>query len=249
MKIYIVAFCSFILLASCKPKQKITAGDNSRTSVAWQGVYTGILPCADCEGIQTRLVLNNNLSYLLETRYNGRDENVRQSQGKFSWSANGSKITLDNDKQIYQVGENQIFHLDQKGNRISGNLAQSYVLTKENTEITGKHWKLVEIDSKLVETDHKKPFMVFSKEENRVNGNNSCNSFFGTFEISGPDKIKFSQMGMTRMACIGNTIEDLFMKALDNTISFAVSDGKLILNDAKGKVIARFTSDFFAEKK
>ncbi len=35
------------------------------TSVDWPGTYQGILPCADCEGIKTQLLINKDLNYIL----------------------------------------------------------------------------------------------------------------------------------------------------------------------------------------
>jgi copper homeostasis protein (lipoprotein) len=106
----------FISMLSCKSTKKaqttetkITA-DNSMTSIDWAGNYQGILPCADCEGIKTQILLNKDLSYVLETQYLGKDEKTFQAKGTFKWDENGSKITLENsEKQTYQVGENQAF--------------------------------------------------------------------------------------------------------------------------------------------
>ena len=30
---------------------------NSRNALTWYGVYTGVIPCADCEGIETSITL------------------------------------------------------------------------------------------------------------------------------------------------------------------------------------------------
>lgn len=218
-------------------------------SVDWQDSYSGIIPCADCEGIQIRIVLNSDLTYTMESRYNGKDENIRQSKGKFTWTTNGSKIILEKEKQTYLVGENQLIFLDQKGNRITGDLASNYILNKESQGLTGKNWKLIELKGNKVVAQNKVPFISFSSQENRVNGNSSCNSFFGTYEIADGNKIRFSNMGMTRMACIGNTVEDTFMQVLNNSVSFKFLAGQLILEDEKNNEIARFESDYFLNKK
>jgi copper homeostasis protein (lipoprotein) len=56
------------------------------TSIDWAGIYQGILPCADCEGIKTQIVLNKDLSYVLETQYLGKDEKIFQAKGTFKWN-------------------------------------------------------------------------------------------------------------------------------------------------------------------
>lgn len=46
---------------------EMTEGDNSRNSLDWEGTYKGILPCADCEGIETMVILKDNDRYTLST--------------------------------------------------------------------------------------------------------------------------------------------------------------------------------------
>ncbi|MBT1442992.1 copper resistance protein NlpE N-terminal domain-containing protein [Shewanella sp. JM162201] len=111
-------------------------GDSSRTSLDWSGSYEGTVPCASCEGIKTRLVLNGDGSYQLETQYLGEQEagaepKVFEERGQFSWNDTGSAIQLESGAW-YQVGENQLFMLDRDGKRITGALADNYRLAKSN---------------------------------------------------------------------------------------------------------------------
>jgi len=250
--VIMVLFILFMGLASCKSAKKVQSlevkatSDNSMTSVDWVGSYQGILPCADCEGIKTQIVLNKDLSYILETQYLGKDEKVFQSKGTFKWNESGSKITLDNEnKQIYQVGENRIFHLDKDGNRITGEIANNYILEMEKTELTGKYWKLVRLNGKTVETTGKEAFMRFEDEDNRVHGNSSCNIFNGKYELLEGNKIKFSPFAMTRMACIGNNIESEFMQIFEKTTSYSITSNELILQDEFETTLAKFEAIYF----
>jgi heat shock protein HslJ len=247
-----VLFILFIGLASCKSAKKVQSlevkatSDNSMTSVDWVGTYQGVLPCADCEGIKTQIVLNKDLSYILETQYLGKNEKIFQSKGTFKWDESGSKITLDNEnKQMYQVGENRIFHLDKDGNRITGEFANNYILEMEKTELTGKYWKLVRLNGKTVETTGKEAFMRFEDEDNRVHGNSSCNIFNGKYELLEGNKIKFSPFAMTRMACIGNNIESEFMQIFEKTTSYSITSNELFLQDEFETTLAKFEAIYF----
>jgi uncharacterized lipoprotein NlpE involved in copper resistance len=54
-------------------------------------------------------------------------------RGVFVWQPDGNRIRLqglEEDAALYQVGENQLFHLDRRGQRIRGNLAHAYVLRR-----------------------------------------------------------------------------------------------------------------------
>jgi len=107
---------------------------NSQTSLDWQGTYKGVTPCADCEGTETEITLNQDLTYKIKTKYLGKsDGKIFEEKGIFIWDKSGGKITLNgstNRPYQYKVGENQLIQLDLEGNTISGNLANRYILKK-----------------------------------------------------------------------------------------------------------------------
>lgn len=122
-------------------EQPVPIGDTSRTSLDWNGTYSGVTPCASCEGINTVLTLNLDNTYVLETSYLGEEQpgqkpKVFAEAGAFKWEQAGNKISLMGDAsspspQQFQVGENQLFMLDKEGQRITGSLAQDYRLVKQ----------------------------------------------------------------------------------------------------------------------
>jgi len=54
------------------PIDTIHSGDNSETSLDWDGVYVGTTPCANCEGIETELSLGKDKTFVLKTKYVGK---------------------------------------------------------------------------------------------------------------------------------------------------------------------------------
>ena len=73
----------------------IPLGDNSQTSLDWKGVYKGTLPCADCEGIETSLSLEDETNYVLKTNYLGKNKNsTNEVRGVYSWNEAGNTIIL-----------------------------------------------------------------------------------------------------------------------------------------------------------
>src|SRR5688572_16484805 len=133
MKTRILLFGFSVLLLcffSCKSNKQLTS-DNSMNSIDWNGVYTGSLPCADCEGINTMIKLNKDLTYETETKYTGKSNEIYKSTGTFNWDNTGNKIILKNTNQnvgmiYYAVGENRLTQLDAEGNVINGDLANKY---------------------------------------------------------------------------------------------------------------------------
>ncbi|AFL85694.1 putative lipoprotein NlpE involved in copper resistance [Belliella baltica DSM 15883] len=152
LKLYLAISC-FILLISCQkssPTEEIIVDDalfeteefseefkeehNALNSLDYMGVYSGVLPCADCEGIETTIELGSGNSYVKKVIYLGKDnQQIVETGGTFTWNEAGNTITLNEEDMPnqYFVGENILFHLDMEGNRITGELAEKYELRKE----------------------------------------------------------------------------------------------------------------------
>ena len=97
--------------------QPVVDAHNSRNSLDWAGVYEGVLPCADCPGIKTRLSLRNDGSYELIEQYLERPVAPRTTRGSFTWNAAGGAITLDaaGHGQTFRVGEGRLLQLNNDG--------------------------------------------------------------------------------------------------------------------------------------
>lgn len=110
-------------------------GHNARNSLDWAGVYEGINPCADCDGIKTTLRLNKDETFVLSQTYLGKgDGDVKfKEDGEFVWDENGRDIVLKTDSHTikFKIGENEVTMVDMEGNIVSGALANFYVLKKK----------------------------------------------------------------------------------------------------------------------
>jgi uncharacterized lipoprotein NlpE involved in copper resistance len=95
------------------------------------GTYKGTLPTASGEGMQVIITLKDN-SFTKTTTYIGKKDSTSEKKGSFSWNVDGNTITLDgiDPPNQYFVGENTLIQLDMDGNRIVGDLATKYVLSK-----------------------------------------------------------------------------------------------------------------------
>lgn len=106
--------------------------DNARTSLDVDGTYTGVIPAADGEGIDVSITLQNGSNYIRKYSYIGKELAPIAEEGEFEWDADGNRITLigATAPNTYFVGENTLSQLDVNGNKITGELASRYVLTK-----------------------------------------------------------------------------------------------------------------------
>lgn len=220
---------------------------NSRNSLDWYGVYKGTTPCADCEGIETTITLKRDGTFKRSLKYLGKEENSFFDEGQFQWNDQGSKVTLIGEagrNQMYQVGENVLLHLDQKGTRITGELADMYRLNKNLTDprLENKKWVLIELIGKPIDKKEGKGegFIEFEMETGMFSGKNTCNNFFGQYELLEGDRIKFGQAGSTMMACADMETEKAFMDVLRAADNYSIAEGVLSLSKAKMAPLARF---------
>ncbi|GHV17621.1 hypothetical protein FACS189493_5550 [Spirochaetia bacterium] len=133
MFLVFAAALSFFGLGACGSTGKaIDAAHNSRNSVNWAGVYRGVVPAADGPGINVEITLDYGGNYSMSYQYIDRGEEVFTEDGTFQWNDAGSTITLDVEDMPphYQVGENILIQLDMAGKRITGDLADNYILKK-----------------------------------------------------------------------------------------------------------------------
>jgi copper homeostasis protein (lipoprotein) len=238
-------------LPNCKPAIKTSAGnsDNSRNSLDWSGMYYGVLPCADCEGIETTVQLNKDNTYTLSTKYAGKETTAKTVGGSFGWSVAGNIIILQNQQRgSFVVGENKLVQLDQDGKIITGELADRYILKKKIPGITEKYWKLTELNGKAISAAanfKKEPHMLLRADGNKVNGQAGCNSFMGTYELKNETEIHFSKIAATMMACPNMELEKEFLQVLEAADNYSIAEDKLVLNKARMAPLARFEAVYF----
>lgn len=249
------SFLSLLALAamlwSCANQQKIPVGDTSANALDWSGSYRGVLPCADCEGIETTVRLNQDQTYVYETHYLGRSSGTTL-QGKFSWNAGGNTITLDGLKHApnqFLVGENQLILLDATGHRMQGDLAERYVLTRETAgagaPLQGTFWKLTELMGRSVPDPApgtRVMHLVLSPEDGRVQGFAGCNSLTGRYTLQAGNRIRFADLTTTLMACKDMSYEESFKKILETADNYSLLGDTLTLNKARMAPLARFVA-------
>ena len=141
MKIICTILFLFIIVSCDSNSSPIAANDSAfktevpKTPIIKAENYVGTLPCADCEGIDVTLQLKDDGSYIMNSVYKG--SRVDSSNNHFidngSWSANGDTIILstkgNTTKYIKTNGE--LIQLDGNGKKITGPLADDFILHKK----------------------------------------------------------------------------------------------------------------------
>ncbi|MGM0623240.1 MAG: copper resistance protein NlpE [Campylobacterota bacterium] len=131
-KFYLLLTFKLIFLffmSGCAPKVQLEG--SAKLSLDYEGVYYGVLPCANCEGIKTTVAIKPNERYELSMIYLGKQINNYESVGVFIWDSSGNKIYFD-DGTKYFVSEDYLLFLDSRGQKIEGPLAKQYRLERFN---------------------------------------------------------------------------------------------------------------------
>lgn len=217
------------------------AAHTSRNALDWVGTYSGITPCADCEGIRTTVTLSQDGNFTRQRVYLGRSHAPQLDAGSFSWSASGNAVTLaasSESTQQFQVAENRLIQLDREGNRIKGDLADRYVLAKaiRDAGIEDQRWLLSELMGTTAQQgdEFREAYIEFDSAQGQATGNTSCNSFSGSYVLLHGGRIHFTGgFATTKMACPEMTVESGFLAALSRIDNYSVSGDKLSLNRAR----------------
>ncbi|MBC7920353.1 MAG: copper resistance protein NlpE N-terminal domain-containing protein [Ferruginibacter sp.] len=106
-----------------------TGNPNKKAVVRFAGTYAGVVPCADCDGLETELQINNDGTYVLKHTYLGkqRGRNTFREQGNWTHSPDLKKIALNYDhpdeSSFYRVVHpDTLKMLDRRGNEITSRL-------------------------------------------------------------------------------------------------------------------------------
>jgi heat shock protein HslJ len=220
--------------------------------------FTGALPCADCPGIRYRVDLMPDNTFTSCMTYEERNVSF-SDHGHWRLSDDGKKIVLegshDEKSDQYAVRDSNTLHkLDAEGHEIESKL--NYDLTREsrftpvsdcptgNLSLENTNWKLTHLAGAPITSasQQEEAYFVLDPKTHRVSGSSGCNRLMGSYELTG-DHLTFSQMASTMMACIkGMDTEKKFLDALGQVKTWKISGKGLLLSDAQGKVMARFSA-------
>lgn len=219
---------------------KQAVGDTSETSLDWAGIYLGDLTTEKGDYVDIQISLKEDGTFkAIFSPVDGSTKNTYVN-GRFEWNQAGRVIKLDQVLPHFSinyllVGENKLFFL--KENQLDKNQSLTGLpqlsQTQTDSDLTEKYWKLVSINDRQVTRDDfssKEPHMIFKTEFNRVNGNDGCNGFGGMFVLSEGNKIAFSKMISTMMACPDSFVFNEFMKIVNkDDLTYKVVDEKLTI--------------------
>jgi len=110
------------------------------------------------------------------------------------------------------------------------------IIVSKTNNLNG-NWKLVELKGKKIDNEK---FNIQFFEKNRFSAFAGCNNMGGEYEISQENKIKFSKVISTMMACDDMKTEQELASVLEMVDNFVTNGNTLSLSKAKMAPLARF---------
>jgi heat shock protein HslJ len=113
----------------------------------------------------------------------------------------------------------------------------------ESAELENTYWKLTHLGNSPLtwkSSHQREPHLIFNSAIRRVGGSGGCNSFGGSYRLSG-ERLSLDSVTTTLMACAeGMETEQAFLDALGQVNGWKVTGQQLDLLDGSGKTIAQF---------
>ena len=222
-------------------KTSIMDENSSKNSLDWEGTYKGTIPCADCNGIETKITIRKDSTYNKQIKYLGKIDNVIVKNGTYKWNEQGSSVIIDS--VSYMIGKNTLIQLNIQKEIIDGSLATKYVLSKvvTNKKITDIKWELIELQGQKVKSKTTKiPFFTLKTTTNNITGNAGCNNFFGGYTLKVGNRIQFSKIATTQMFCKNAPYERPLLKMFETVDNYIVKNDTLYLHKAKMAPLMKF---------
>jgi len=218
---------------------------NARTSLDWSGTYSGVLPCADCEGVDTEIEIDEELHYTLITTYLGKKENTSDTlRGTFTWEGNTiilSNIPTGERPNTFKVEENRLRQLSLDGHEIQGQMASQYLLVKQgNPAVEDKKWQLIELNGKTVAGNIETHYMIFHRNDKRIEAKANCNTLLIGYKITNDWNLA-TQLGISTLMSCEDRLEDELKEAITAAKSISLDENVLTLINGKSESIARFS--------
>ncbi|EPL8005208.1 envelope stress response activation lipoprotein NlpE [Klebsiella aerogenes] len=123
----LAAACSLFALFGCNHRAEVETVQPAAMEELkpMQQSWRGILPCADCEGIETSLFLEKDGTWVMNERYQGVSREPSSFASYGTWARTADKLVLTNskgEKSYYRAKGDKLEMLDRDGNPIKSTL-------------------------------------------------------------------------------------------------------------------------------
>ena len=137
----VAAACTLFALIGCNNRAEVDALQPAQAAELkpMQQSWRGVLPCADCEGIETSLFLEKDGTWVMNERYQGVREEPSSFASYGTWARTADKLVLtdsNGEKSYYRAKGNELEMLDREGNPVASQLNYTLVPVTASLPVT-----------------------------------------------------------------------------------------------------------------
>lgn len=258
-----------ISVVSCNTQKKIVTDADTKSDSEME-VQTGLMDTqwvlTELEGakVDTDQAYDKTVRFTLNSEDNTMNGYFGCNSGFGSFSLeDGNRIRFSNigttrmacpDMAIDEAQVLEVFNLADNytfnGNTLAlnvGRRAPLAVFTKVEAHvnpIVEKYWKLKTLEGKEIkmgEHQEREIYFMLKTDEKRVTGFAGCNTFGGTYTLEEGNRIKFTQMMSTMMACPEVDVNEVeFLRIFELVDNYTIDGDTLMLNVGRRAPLAVF---------
>lgn len=105
-------------------------------------------------------------------------------------------------------------------------------------KLEGTKWELVQLNGKTIQSSPEKELVIEFQTDGRFSAFMGCNGLGGSYEVKEGNRINFSKVISTMMACPNMETENEFKQLVESIDNYTIFKNKLSLNKAKMVPIA-----------
>ena len=121
--------------------------------------------------------------------------------------------------------------------------------TTPNATITETYWKLTTLEGqpvKMGKNQEREIHFILKKEDARITGFAGCNTINGGYDLEEGNRIRFTQVAVTMMACPDEEVNEAdVLKVFNLTDNYTINGDTLSLNVGRRAPLAIFEAVYF----
>jgi uncharacterized membrane protein len=130
-KILLLSTFIFVIIVGCSSAPETTT-ENKDVTFLTNGIWLGMLPCADCDGIDYQLNLKNDFTFKQKLAYKGKSEELFIDEGSWDFVSDSIiSIYGSEETKLFLITSVDLILLDEEGNRIESSFEEKYHLHKD----------------------------------------------------------------------------------------------------------------------
>ena len=131
-KIFILSTIIFLIVVGCSAAPEFIP-DPKNVTFLTDGVWLGMLPCADCEGIDYQINLKSDYTFKQKSVYKGKSDEIFSDEGRWGFVSDSViAVSGNDDYKMFLIQQNHLVMLDQDGNKIESSFEEKYHLNKDD---------------------------------------------------------------------------------------------------------------------